>query len=227
MIFLESILSDGNQYIDTGFCPDQNTRLVLDVQVTSTGLAALFGARSGYKSNAFALFTSQSYLQDDFGTASGNVTLSGVGRHVFEKKQNLLSVDGVVVRTAESNNFTCPYPVALLSINNGGVMMTAYPVTAAIYSAQIYDGETLVRDLVPALDDSGIPGLYDKCSGGFYRNAGTGAFTAGTVLSRVFAAEFRGLSAGTAYCARVYPMNPQGSFQSELTGQTAVSSTEQ
>ena len=137
MIFLESILPDGYQYIDTGFCPDPNTRLVLDVQVTSTGLAALFGARSGYKSNAFALFTSQSYLQDDFGTASGNVNLSGVGRHVFEKKQNLLSVDGAVVRTAVSNNFTCPHPIALLSINNGGVMMPAYPVTAAFYSAQI------------------------------------------------------------------------------------------
>lgn len=227
MIFLESILSDGNQYINTGFCPNQYTRLVLDAEVTSTALAALFGARSSYKSNAFALFTSQSYLQDDFGTDSGNVTLSGVGRHVFEKQQNLLSVDGTVVRTSESNNFTCPYPIALLSINNGGVMMTAYPAVAAIYSAQIYDGETLVRDLVPALDDSGIPGLYDKCSGGFYRNAGTGSFTAGAVLSRMFTAEFGGLSVGTEYCARVFPMNPQGSFQSELTGQTAVSSTKQ
>lgn len=226
MIFLESIISDGGQYIDTGFCPNTNTRLVLDVQVNSTSLAALFGARSGYKSNAYALFTADTYLQDDFGTSSGNVNQSGVGRHLFEKRQNILLVDGTAVRTSSSNNFTCPHPIALLSINNGGVMMTAYPAAAVIYSAQIYDGETLVRDLVPALDDNGIPGLYDKCTGGFYRNSGTGSFTAGAVLKQIFTAQFPVSSADQPYYARVYPMNPEGSFQSELTGQTAVSSAE-
>ena len=50
------------------------------------------------------------------------------------------------------------------------------------YEVQIYDNETLVRDLVPAKNSSGTVGLYDNVGGVFYTNAGTGDF-AGEIAS--------------------------------------------
>ena len=225
MIFLSSLTSDGGQYINTGILPTGNTRLILDADVTSADLGALFGARSSYRSNGFALFVSEGHLQHDHGSSSAGVTASGTGRHLFEKRGNLLLMDGTLIHTGENSTFSCPYPMAILSINSGGTMMTAYPVRATVYSAQIYEGETLLLDLVPALAEDGTPGFYDKCTGGFYRNAGTGVFVPGTPLKETFSVEFTGLAKGREYVARVYPVSPEGIYQSELGGQTASAFT--
>lgn len=47
----------------------------------------------------------------------------------------------------------------------------------AIAYFKIYDGETLVRDYVPCLDDNNVPCMYDKVTKTPYYNAGTGNFT--------------------------------------------------
>jgi hypothetical protein len=44
-----------------------------------------------------------------------------------------------------------------------------------LYSCKIWDGSTLVRDFVPAVDN-GTPGLYDRVTDAFYTNSGTGNF---------------------------------------------------
>jgi len=52
-----------------------------------------------------------------------------------------------------------------------------YPAEAKLYQAQIYDAtDTLVVDLVPCLNDLGVPGMYDRKRKLFFANAGTGAF---------------------------------------------------
>lgn len=50
---------------------------------------------------------------------------------------------------------------------------------ATIYSCQIYDNGTLVRDYVPCINPSGEVGLYDLVGGKFYGNAGSGVFVTG------------------------------------------------
>jgi hypothetical protein len=44
-----------------------------------------------------------------------------------------------------------------------------------LYSCKIWDGSTLVRDFVPAVDN-GTPGLYDRVTDAFYTNSGTSDF---------------------------------------------------
>lgn len=57
-----------------------------------------------------------------------------------------------------------------------------YYAGARIYSCQIYDNGTLVRDFVPCVDYSGEVGLYDLVNAVFYGSSGTGVFSAGSPL---------------------------------------------
>lgn len=46
-----------------------------------------------------------------------------------------------------------------------------------VYSAKIWTSGVLVRDFVPCLNPSNVPGMYDLVGGVFYENAGTGIFS--------------------------------------------------
>ena len=72
-------------------------------------------------------------------------------------------------------------PLYLFSRNNDGV---SYDIGAhKIYYAKIWDdNNSLVRDFIPVKDPSGVVCLYDKVSGNFFYNAGTGNFIAGPDL---------------------------------------------
>ena len=77
-----------------------------------------------------------------------------------------------------------PYPdsqmeMALFAANkNGGIVLCP----SIIYSAQITQGETLVRDFIPALDPHGFPCMYDKATKQPFYNSGTGSFIAGFTI---------------------------------------------
>ena len=179
---VEYIESTGTQYIDTGFKPNQNTRIIVDMDVLAhTTIYSLFGARTSFQSNAFALFSeaNNSGYQDDFGTVyKSKVGGTSSGRHIIDKNKNVLSVDGDTVNTSTSSAFSCPYTCALFTINNGGTYMIHHQTKAKLYSCQIYDNGTLVRDFIPCTRN-GEAGLFDKVESKFYANAGTGSFTAG------------------------------------------------
>lgn len=48
-----------------------------------------------------------------------------------------------------------------------------------VYSCQISDNGTLIRDYIPCKNESGAVGLWDDVNSVFYGNAGTGVFAAG------------------------------------------------
>lgn len=50
------------------------------------------------------------------------------------------------------------------------------PQSGKLYSCKIYKDDVLVRDMIPAKDEVGNAGLYDKVEGKFYYNVGTGSF---------------------------------------------------
>lgn len=51
-------------------------------------------------------------------------------------------------------------------------------VSVKVYSLQIFDGDTLIRDYVPFVTPSGECGMYDYVTKQFYGNDGAGAFDA-------------------------------------------------
>lgn len=183
---VEYIQSSGSQYVDTGFKPNQDTRVVMDVDVdTTTSQRALFGCRTAYANNAFCLWTGtgNAGYQTDYGSLVGQPTSpNSTGRHLLDKNKNVLTVDGTVVVSQDAAAFQTAYNLFLLQINNGGSVMSAYPFSGKLYSCKIYDNGTLVRDFIPAITDSNEVGLWDDVNTVFYGNAGNGTFTAGPVL---------------------------------------------
>jgi hypothetical protein len=189
---LEYIENSGTQYIDTGFNPNQNTRVLMDMEFavsTQTNIQAMFGARVAYANAAFYVFCQSNYTgyQHAHGVkVSTTATPNAFGRHIVDKNANTLIVDGVSINTAASSTFSTTYPIFLFTVNNGGVPMASNnPSKMRLYSCKIYDNGTLVRDYVPCKNASGVIGLYDAVNGKFYTNAGTGTFIVGSDVASI------------------------------------------
>lgn len=182
----EYIQSSGTQHIDTGFMPTNNTRVVLDAQYTTlpTSLVGLVGCIKGTRVEDFSLwvFDTTEKLYDGYGNASNQPTVTGLlNRRVYDKNKNVTKVDGVAISNHSANTFTAHVNMYILAMNENGKINSGKS-SARIYSCQIYESGTLVRDFVPCENDEGIIGLYDLVEAKFYGNAGSGAFVGGAEI---------------------------------------------
>lgn len=175
------IESTGTQYIDTGFTPNQDTRVVMDAEILKepdTSMVIYFGCRGGgyfyelYKAGSSSNLT---FLYNT--TYSEYFTVEYAKRRTVEVNKNTATVDGIT-KTYAYSAFNVAYSIYLAADNSEG---TVKALTAMrIYSCQIYDNGTLVRDFVPCINPSGDVGLYDTVTKAFFGNSGTGVFVAGT-----------------------------------------------
>lgn len=177
---LEYIESTGTQYIDTGFKPNQDTRVVMDayLQKRATG-ATYFISLAEYEPQAYfqvRITSSAQYLTSDFGNDTKNLSeIPLPGRYVIDKNKNVCTVGTESVLNTE-NEFQAQSNLLLLAgTTTAGVRSIS---SGIIYSCKIYDNGTLTRDFVPCKDPSGEVGLYDLVGEQFYGNAGTGTFLA-------------------------------------------------
>lgn len=191
---VEYIESSGSQYINTGFVPNSNTRVVMDVMLVKQTVAAkaIFGARSassGTDSGSFTFLsieTGAKTRSDYFGSSvTGNFPILGK-RVVIDRDKNVCNVDGNVITNKTSAN-KCSVNMYLFAVNtaNSAVLWS----NLKLYSCQIYDNGTLKLDFVPAKRVSdNVIGMYDMVSKTFFTNAGTGVFTAGAEVKKPVAA---------------------------------------
>ena len=173
---LDYIESAGEQYIDTGFIPDQDSRILCEIYWL--GGMNVFGARSTVASRNFSARVISGYWQLGYGSNGGVTTGTVEAQQTWqtvEIRKNELYVDGVFSVSREYMVFTAPYPIALGAIRAGSL----YYGTARYRGCRIWDGETLVRDLIPCRSPGGIVGMYDTVNAVFYGNSGTGEFAAG------------------------------------------------
>lgn len=180
---IDYIQSDGTQFIDTGFTPNQDTRFIVDFEVTSAegsnGLC-IIGSRTDYNSNnlSFVWDLASSWWMRNYGTLHTDkyTATSPVGRHSVDANKTSVTFDGAST-TAASATFTCPGNLYLFAMNSAGT--TTFFIKAKLYSCKIYDNGTLVRDFIPCINSSGAFGLWDDVSSVFYNSAGSGTFTGG------------------------------------------------
>ena len=178
---LEYIESTGTQYINTQFKPNQNTRVVMDAQMIGT-------VTSGVNPAYFACCNPPTYfrcikgssamtLNWEYGTtynlgwAMGSTGFNR--RRIIDANGRSCTIDGTT-QSYSAQTFQINYPIYLLADNTAGT--TSYFASARLYSCQIYDNGTLIRDFVPCADTSGNIGVYDLVNKQFYTNAGSGAF---------------------------------------------------
>lgn len=201
---IDYIESSGTQWIDTGYLPNSNTRLEADWQfigsMTRPGGGApigcsedggvisfsmsfggnanqdnqlftwfnkSYGASAIYIEITTAIRTSRNTFALDAG--AGLATYAGVSKSVH-KKTNTHLVNTFVIFGSKTGD-----PGAVTPFSYCGLRLFGF---------KIYEGDTLVRDLVPCITkigDAMVAGLYDAAhpelgDASFYANQGTGDF---------------------------------------------------
>lgn len=169
---LSYIESSGTQYIDTGFVPNQDTRVACEFEYTTAGY--VFGAENAYRSNSFDFYTRLAVYN---ATSTVFTALSTSAKHSVDFNKNVVSVDGSTKVTFTYASFSSGLPLFLFAVNSGGNGIEG--IIGKIYSCQIYNNGTMVRDYVPCRKNDGVVGMYDFITNKFYKNAGTGSFVAG------------------------------------------------
>lgn len=176
----EYIESTGTQYLDTGFKPNQDTRVVMDTSV-SNAEGVLFCV-VGINSTLFGLQPSNGKWYVYYGTngALSSATVSAGVRHTVDLNKNQFYVNGSLIHTMTSVTFNCGYPLPIGCMNTTGTYGYILPFT--MYSCQIYDNVTPARDYVPVTDANGVACAFDRIGNKTYYNAGSGSFIAGAAV---------------------------------------------
>lgn len=147
---------------------------------------ALFGAKSSsYGYSWYSYWRSgYDYFTGGFQYGSNSTALVNVSGYPQGTKMLLdVSTRGVylnneLIQSVVEKGSLPTYPMSIFaaSSTNTGTSTIYKPGAFTIYSFKIYEGEDLVKDLVPALNSEMVPGLWDLVNGVFYGSANTNSF---------------------------------------------------
>lgn len=172
------------QYIDTGLVPDTTYRWELDIKygTFSSNISYQNGVSQQAQADRFtiaALDTNTANLTMGEGQ---NMTCNTTARHLYaiDIPNNTMSIDDSVYSFQSTYTKSANYHLLLFWRNSAGSKYSNQHVTGWIYSSKIYAGGTLIQYLVPCYRKSDLViGMYDKVSGTFFTNAGSGTFVIG------------------------------------------------
>lgn len=184
---LDYIETTGTQYIDTGFVPNQDTRVVCDFMLTEiVNLGGIYGARRTVVADDFSFRTSYSSAvghrwQPCYNNEYGTFTDVPVDTewHTADQNKNEFFFDGVLQSVCTYAEFSAPRPITIGAIKNNASINYS---KGRFRCFKIYDNGALIRELVPCRNPDGQAGMYDKRNAVFYGNAGTGEFVAGDAV---------------------------------------------
>ena len=183
--FIDYIESSGTQYVDTGITTKTGIKVEACSQLTSLASGTyLFGARVATASqrNDLMLYynTSKSRTEMYYYYSNNGYNFCTDADSFFSAKNTYETIDGKLVVNGTTliektgTAFTSDLSMFIFCTNNNGTP-NGYSYLK-LYSCKIYDGDTLVRDLKPAIVRNQYC-LYDMVESRPYFNAGTGAFT--------------------------------------------------
>lgn len=176
---IEYIQSTGTQYIDTGFYANNKTKVEISFTNSEISNEYFFGGRTTWGTKSYSLyfeyyykFVYQNYAYSD-----------------NEKDTEILAITEppTLILNGESftgdipDTYTCEYSMYIFAVNNKG---SAYKnASISLKYMKIWDDGTLVFDLIPVLDENNVACLYNKVTGTYLYNAGTGEFIAGSIIA--------------------------------------------
>ena len=181
-IELEYIESTGTQWIDTGVT---NARKFTGkiAETTHGSMRYLFGSQSGYEI-IFRDDGNNYYIRQSQGSNLKEVSPSFPSNSIFEFDVDFINNEWQLdTQSGTFNDWeftaTVNYNFYLLARNNGGSASDFGRFK--IYNFKMYNSSNnLIKDFIPVkryADD--VICLYDKVSGEYFTNAGTGTFVAG------------------------------------------------
>lgn len=198
LVELEYIESTGTQYIDTGFKPNQDTRISITVDFPRSSTTWLYGGRTAAGSNSFGfLCLNGNTYRFDYASSMNELTAKPTGKFILDSNKNKCYINNELIFTTTYKTFTSPVSMYIFNVNNNGSAKEGS--SAKLYNCKIYDNGTLIRDFIPVkrISDNGY-GLWDKVTKAFYPNAGTGTFTGGPAITLTGWHKIKGVWAKTA-----------------------------
>lgn len=187
---LEYLESSGTQYIDTGYIPNNETGLRHTLLTWPDVDTIPFGCRNSAttETRLYAprprIVPAENAIYRGFGwgTWLGQQFSNSLRDKPWYGWLNWLNCREarVEIDTAEFINslkvltFEPEFSVYLFTANIAGISSNQY--AGKITAAAISQGEKIVHDFVPVLNEDGEPGMWDKVSKRFFGNDGTGTF---------------------------------------------------
>ena len=175
---------DGNAYLDSTYKPNSNTQVKANFTLTSSDIQFLYGARIQTNSNTYAFVSLGTAFRLDFGICTSGINcqpqFSGVSlnkKYKLYQDKNKLYLDDILKATSAS---TTTNPSKNLYIFDVNPLTSIKSSQMKLYSFEILENNEKQHDFIPAEDPFGRPSLYDKVTGKFFYNKGTGKFTLGT-----------------------------------------------
>lgn len=187
---VEYIESTGKEYIDTGFIPNQDSGIEIEVSRANDGVTSnffIFGTRSNVDSefsNQFAsldqrlLDSTKNTVRVDYGTEPYGISCSKGTEEIISVslQKNIGSVDSQS-HTYSEQTFSSPDTLFLLACHEVGGAGVRAPYHGKLYSCEIFSNDLLIRNYIPVRNPNGEYGLWDQVDGKFYGNvSGDGAF---------------------------------------------------
>lgn len=176
MKYLDYIESSGNCYFDTGIKPSSKIKIVFKARIAaSTGQTFIGATIASDDSKTFRFFLYQWRFYLDYGNGLANRLYGGNADATTDYEleignRYLKHVDGDYILSGSAVDFDySDYDQTIQLLGEGE--------QGRIYYCKIYDDKQLVRDFIPVMTDAGEIGLYDRVSGTFFENQGTGTLT--------------------------------------------------
>lgn len=185
---LEYIESNGTQYIDTLFQPSKAygriqvkfVTLAIGTYYYQYRLAGSYGDSNRYPQLYLGLPTTYIGVGDrDISTGiTQTVNVINELDVSFGNGAILYTFNGTAVNLSYSGTSQVAKNVYLFA-DNEDTMGPAYYCLAKMYYFKIWDGDTLVRDFVPCVNQNNIAGMYDLVNSRFYPSNSNSNFIAG------------------------------------------------
>lgn len=168
---VDYIETNGTQYIDTGFKPNQDTKVVVDFKADNVA-QHVWGSRIEWRNNSFLCCWETNFdwcIQINAANFNGG-SFDAKARHTVEMSCTEFKVDGTTTATYSVDAFQCTNNLLIASVQSS---QQSENFVGKYYSFKVYDGNNLVRDYVPVKNSQGVYGLYDRINDTFSSSTGS------------------------------------------------------
>ena len=165
---LDYVVFDSTQAIDTGFIPNNNSRI--ESKCYRTGGDCWFYGASPSNPRVTLYHSNTGTCRWGYQSRS-NVGFVADTEYTIIEDKNGLTINGTLCpwNSGTADDFTCDRSLTIG--NNNGSSGTRY-FAGNFYYMKIYNNGVLARDFIPCKNASNVVGLYDRVNGVFYTDTG-------------------------------------------------------
>lgn len=164
---LEYLQFNANMVFDTGVICTQDTKIEVNFTRESSTAQYLYGVRTTNNTASVTGYLTSSGAWR-FGNTYRNATTSQNEDYTIVVSKSGLTINESSYKfVATVKNFTCPYTLTIGSARTTSGAKSSPQFVGKIYYFKMWDGDSLILDLVPASNSNGVHGFLDRVTNTF------------------------------------------------------------